>query len=98
MTVVPASTAAAAAAWCAGLPILPMAVWTAVLWYGGEALLSLTAGWRWTPFSLVASVVRDAMAIAVWGVAWFRTHYVWRGQSVDLGRPARAASHDRQLR
>jgi ceramide glucosyltransferase len=84
MTGLPALAAATLAAMYLGFPVLPLTIGLAVLWYGSEAVLARMAGWPWTLRSVLAAVVRDGMAIGVWGTAWVTTRYVWRGQSVDL--------------
>lgn len=84
MTAIPTLAAAAFAAGHLGLPMLPLTIALAVVWYGSEAALAVLAGWPWPPRSVLAAVARDAMAMGVWGAAWLTTGYVWRGQSVDL--------------
>lgn len=84
ITGIPAlATMACASIWL-GLPALPLTAATAIAWYGSEAALARSLGWFWNVRFFVVAPARDALAIAVWLVAWFRTQYVWRGQPVDL--------------
>ena len=84
MTSVPAAVLAFWAAPALGWPALPVAIGTVLAWYGVEAILALVVRWPLSHRFLVAAVIRDGIALAVWFLAWFRTRYVWRGQSIDL--------------
>jgi ceramide glucosyltransferase len=92
MTSIPMLAAVAFAAGPLGLPVLPLTLALAAFWYGSEAALALLAGWPWTLRSVLAAIVRDAMAVGVWGAAWLKTRYVWRGQPVDLSASALGVS------
>ena len=89
MTSLPVVALAICAAPALGVPALPLAIGVACLWYGAEALLALTARWPLSLRFLVAAPIRDAMALAVWCVAWFHSRYMWRGEAVDLAAPRR---------
>jgi ceramide glucosyltransferase len=88
MTGIPTLVAAAVAAAYWALPVLPLTIGTAILWYGSEAVLARLAGWPWSLRSVLAAIVRDGLAVGVWVGAWLGSRYVWRGQSVDLSGTA----------
>lgn len=54
------------------------------LWYATEAALARVAGWPWGPRAILAALVRDAMALAIWPLPFFSARYEWAGQAVSL--------------
>lgn len=69
------------------MDFLPLALAHLAVWYGAEAVLARTMGWRWTLATLPASIVRDALLPAIWLRGWQRTRYVWRGNVIDTRNP-----------
>lgn len=66
---------------------LPLALTHLAVWYGAEAVLAWSMGWRWTLATLPASIVRDALLPVIWLRGWQRTRYVWRGNVIDTRKP-----------
>ncbi len=60
----------------------------ALIWYGSEAALALLAGWRLTPATLVAFVLRDATLPWLWLQAWIIDDFQWRGHSMSTADEA----------
>ena len=58
----------------------PMALVTAMLWYGIEAWLATGANWPlswwWSPITWVA---RDLLIPIMWLIGWFKSNFNWRG-------------------
>jgi ceramide glucosyltransferase len=56
----------------------------ALLWYGAEAALSLSAGWRidWT--SPLAWIVRDLALPLLYVQAWTSNQFTWRGNAMTV--------------
>ena len=52
--------------------------------HAAEAVLARAAGWPLSLRSPLAWLARDAMIPAIWALAWFRNHYRWRGNAVDM--------------
>ena len=86
---------AAAAFAAAALELRPalFAFAIALVWYGSEAALALLAGWRFTPATLFACLLRDALLPWLWLQAWFSDAFEWRGNAMSTAaegtRPAR---------
>ena len=62
----------------------------ALIWYGSEAALALLAGWRLTPATLFAFLLRDATLPWLWLQAWIIDDFEWRGHAMstaDEGAP-----------
>lgn len=62
------------------------------LWVAVEAALARAARWPLSPLYPAACVTRDVLATVIWVLAWFRTRYSWRGNRVDMGDVANAAT------
>lgn len=67
-----------------GWSMLLAGVLSIALWLAVEAALAAYAGWPQRRLYLLACVVRDIMAIAIWVVAWFRHTYHWRANHVIM--------------
>lgn len=76
--------AAAVAAPSLGVSSGLAAALVGLFWYGAEAVLGRFSGWPWRPRFVVAFVVRDVLAAAIWIAAWFGRSYVWRGSAVSV--------------
>ena len=61
-----------------------VAAGVATCWYGTEALLARTTRIVLTPLSPLAWIVRDAMIVGVWCLAWMRSGYEWHGHRVTV--------------
>lgn len=88
MTILPVLALVVPVARAMEAPILVLLMLTALVWYGSEALLARLATWPWSARFFVAVVIRDALALAIWLVAWFRMRYAWRGEVVELDSDA----------
>ncbi len=55
----------------------------ALIWYGGEAALALVAGWRLTPATVFACLLRDATLPWLWLQAWMIDDFEWRGHAMS---------------
>jgi ceramide glucosyltransferase len=66
-----------------GLPVLPVLLAAALLWYGGELALARAAGWPATTRTAFASILRDLMIPLLWLVAW-RDSFEWRGNAMTV--------------
>lgn len=74
------------------LPLLPVLMLFAAIWYGGEALMTAwmngRAGWPLSWRFLPAAVLRDLMLPAVWAAGWRRGRFVWRGTTMSAAPAA----------
>ena len=64
------------------------AVAIALIWYGSETALALLAGWRLTPATLVAFLLRDATLPWLWLQAWIIDDFEWRGHAMSTADEA----------
>lgn len=60
------------------------------LWYGAEMGLTRAAGWPSGAQAFAAGLLRDAMAPALWALAWTRSSFDWQGNAV--GAPTDSAA------
>jgi len=60
----------------------------ALIWYGSESALALLAGWRLTPATLVAFLMRDAALPWLWLQAWIIDDFEWRGHAMSTADEA----------
>ncbi|MEC3863103.1 ceramide glucosyltransferase [Mesobacterium sp. TK19101] len=69
-----------------GIAALGMSLWLgllfAALWYGAEWGLTRVAGWPLSLEIIAASLCRDAMIPLLWGIAWTRSSFDWKGNTV----------------
>jgi len=68
---------------------LPISAWaglglSALVWYGGEALLHLACRWPATALTPLAWVLRDLLQPLVTVQALFTRHVLWRGEVIDM--------------
>ncbi|MBX9741486.1 MAG: glycosyltransferase [Beijerinckiaceae bacterium] len=83
--------AALAAAHAAALPLPPVALAFAALWYVPEALLARLAGWPLSWRSPLAFMARDMLMLGLWCAAWTGSSFVWRGHAMTTSSGAAAA-------
>jgi ceramide glucosyltransferase len=57
-------------------------------WYGAEVLLALALCWPLSWRAPVLAVLRDFMLPCLWTAAVCGNEYVWRGNAVNIGKPA----------
>ena len=55
-----------------------------LLWFGGEALLTLAAGWHLSATSPLAWALRDLTLPVLWVSAWLGDSFSWRGKEMHL--------------
>jgi ceramide glucosyltransferase len=82
-------TAAAFAAAAAGVSVAGVVGGLALVWYAGEAVLALAAGWHLTWRSPLMWMLRDLTLPALWLSGWMGG-FVWRGhrmQTAESGSP-----------
>jgi ceramide glucosyltransferase len=60
------------------------ALTAAVIWYGSEAMLASSAGWRLSLWSVPAWIVRDLTLPWLWTQAWASDNFVWRGNAMTV--------------
>jgi len=94
---VPAAVAGGVAAAQADLPVAPVLLALALVWYGCEAALAHAARWPLTVLSPLAFLLRDLMVPVVWTHAWFANDFVWRGNEMRTREPPRMARRAREL-
>lgn len=75
-----------------GLPAWFLAGLVAVLWYGAEAALALSAGWQFSWRSPLAAIVRDLLIPCLWVQAWLSNSFSWRGNEIRADQPATQTS------
>jgi ceramide glucosyltransferase len=63
----------------------------ALVWYGAEAALAHRFGWPMSPRSVVAWLTRDALLPALWFGAVAGSDFVWRGNPMEVEKPAETA-------
>jgi ceramide glucosyltransferase len=76
----------AAPAW--GLDGIAATALAALGWYGSEAALALTAGWRLSVWSPLAWIARDLALPWLWAQAWASDDVVWRGNAMSVSEHA----------
>jgi len=52
------------------------------VWLTAEAALARAVGWRFTPRTALAVLLRDLLLPALWIAAWLGADYVWRGNHI----------------
>ncbi|MBV9906132.1 MAG: ceramide glucosyltransferase, partial [Hyphomicrobiales bacterium] len=67
-----------------GLDPLAATLAAAVIWYGSEAMLASSAGWRLSLWSVPAWIVRDLTLPWLWTQAWASDTFVWRGNAMSV--------------
>ena len=67
-----------------GLDPLAAVGLVALAWYGSEAALARTAGWRLSWRSVPAWIARDLALPWLWGQAWASDNFVWRGNAMSV--------------
>ena len=67
-----------------GLDPLAAVGLAALAWYGSEAALARTAGWRLSWRSVPAWIARDLALPWLWGQAWASDNFVWRGNAMSV--------------
>jgi len=72
-----------------GAPVTGILVALAALWYGGETLLAVAAGWHVTWRSPLVFALRDALMPVLWVYGWTGNGYVWRGNHIQTATPSR---------
>lgn len=82
-SLVPVVAAMVFAAELGSSPILAGAASLAV-WLAVEVALALWLRWPMRKTYPLACICRDLMATAIWPLAWFRNHYQWHGNAVDM--------------
>jgi ceramide glucosyltransferase len=81
---VPALAACAICALATGLPVTPLLVAVATIWYGAEILLAHLAGWHLSWRSPLSLIIRDLLLPALWVASWRDDEFVWRGNKMRL--------------
>ena len=76
--------AGAYAAAANGYDPLPSAALIVAIWMAAETQLALGAGWRLTPLSPFAWLLRDLMLPVMFVNAWLANDFVWRGNAMDV--------------
>ncbi len=84
-SIVPIAAGGIAAAG-AGSDVPAALVVMAAVWYGSEAVLARSSGWRLTFASPVAWVVRDLLIPVFWVAAWTGNSFNWRGNEMSATR------------
>jgi len=85
-----AIAAAAVGAGAFGFDPIRVTAAIALTWYGSEAALAFLAGWRMTPSTLFACLLRDLCLPWLWLQAWMFDDFEWRGHAMstaDEGAP-----------
>ncbi|MDI6025407.1 glycosyltransferase [Corticibacterium sp. UT-5YL-CI-8] len=82
--IVPPMLLALAAAALADVALVPVALAVMAAVYLPELALAVSKGWRVSPLSLPAMMVRDAMMPAVWLRGWLKGAIDWRGNSMTI--------------
>jgi ceramide glucosyltransferase len=67
----------------------------ALVWYGAEAMLASTAGWRLSLWSAPAWIARDALLPWLWTQAWASDDFVWRGNAMSVAEDQTGAAAGR---
>jgi ceramide glucosyltransferase len=62
----------------------------ALLWYGAEAMLALSAGWRIDKTSPLAWIVRDLSLPLLYVQAWTSNQFTWRGTAMTVAEDEEA--------
>jgi ceramide glucosyltransferase len=75
----------ALAAFLAGLPVVPVVMLFAAVWYAAECALARVAGWQLSLVSPLAFVLRDLVLPVLWIKSWLGQEFVWRGNAMRLG-------------
>ena len=86
--ILPPLLLALAAALLAGTPLTPALLLVLAGIYLPEAGLALAKGWRLSPWSLPAMMLRDIMMPAIWLRAWLGGNVDWRGNTMTIGTAA----------
>jgi len=68
----------------AGWPIAALVAPLLAAWYAAEALLAHRAGWQWSPLSIPAWMLRDALLPVLWVCAWLGNEFEWRGNAMSV--------------
>ena len=76
------------AARLAGWPGMVAVVLLGAIWFGAEAILARVAGWYAAPRMLLACMLRDVLLPVLWVEAWRRHDFTWRGNAMDIRKPA----------
>ena len=76
-------------------PILEMLVGLLGLWLACEVWLAHSAHWHLSWRSPFTWLLRDAMVLGIWGTAWVRQSFTWRGNQMAV-EPARSSWIRRQ--
>jgi ceramide glucosyltransferase len=69
-----------------GLPIAPSVILLGTLWYGGEMLLAVVAGWHLSPRYPFCCLARDLLLPVLFVKALGRDDFVWRGNEMQVER------------
>ena len=56
------------------------------LWVASEAAMARAVGWRFTPRTALAVLLRDMLLPVLWIAAWLGADYVWRGNHITAYR------------
>lgn len=76
-------------------PVTPVVL--AILWYGGEALVSRSAGWHLSTATPLAWFVRDVLLPMLWISAWLGNRFVWWGNAMSVEAERRPGLIERLL-
>jgi ceramide glucosyltransferase len=71
-------------------PILEMLAGLLGLWLACEAWLAYSARWHLSWRSPFTWLLRDAMVLGIWGTAWVRQSFTWRGNQMAV-EPVRSS-------
>lgn len=75
--------ASALLAWQMDIPVVPVVVLTAALWYGAEMILARMAGWPLTLTYPLYAATRDLLLPVLWINGWLGSDFVWRGNPMS---------------
>jgi ceramide glucosyltransferase len=73
------------------LPVAGTLVAYAALWYAGEGILAVAAGWHTSWRSPLAWLLRDLLIPVLWLASWMRNDFVWRENSMRITNRRSAA-------
>lgn len=85
--VFPPLVAAGLAAAIFDAPVIGTLAALLCLWLACEAWLAHAARWHLTWRSPFTWMLRDAMVIVIWGTAWVRQRFTWRGNQMAVETP-----------
>ncbi len=71
-----------------GLPVVPNVVAFGALWYGGEMLLAVAAGWHVPVLYPLYGLARDLLLPVLFISAFSGNDFVWRGNEMQVQRIA----------